>query len=138
MRHRSGILKSRTGLTHSRWLTPLPDREAQGRQIVHGSLLLAPLVFLVRRDGPLLQPLERLDAFTSGDERLFGGLELNPAVLGIGLGPYQLATQGTNPIPMPDHVGDRSAGRIEGRGARRPGVERRLRIGERLRGAVGN
>src|SRR3954466_3921073 len=132
------MLKSRTGLTHSRWLTPLPDREAQGRQIVHGSLLLAPLVFLVRRDGPLLPPLERPYAVTSGDERLFGGLELDPAILGVGLGPHQLATQGTNPIPMPDHVGDRSTGRVERRGARRPGVERRLRVGERLRGTVGN
>ena len=100
-------------------------------QFVHGLLLFAPLAFLVRRDGPLPQPLERLDAFASGDERLFGGLELDPAILGVGLGPHQLATQGTNPIPMPDHVGDRSAGGVERRGARRTGVEGRLRVGER-------
>ena len=101
-------------------------------------LLFAPLTFLVRRDGPLLQSLERLDAFAGDDERLFGGLELDAAILGVGLGPHQLATQGTNPIPMPDHVGDRSAGGVERRGARRAGVEGRLRVGERLRGAVGN
>ena len=73
-------------------------------------------------------------ASRAATQRLFGGLELDPAILGVGLGPHQLASQRTNPIPMPDHVGDRSPRRRAPR--RAPNRVEAACASASLRGAV--